>query len=398
MNALTPLEPCSSPNRSCGTWAGCGVVHNQERARFEIAAVVESSDSQGARGTGNLNFDSDGIVLLGSVWKHDLTDDRVLCRVHHKVGYRSSRFAAWQSPRNGNLDGRKNAAVTRKARRRERWLCFAREQRSFLTDHIHRARSIEPGRRATETIVQTPREEMEVLLDVINRIGGAGKLLVSRSQTNVIIFNAERPIRGEAELKTTAKNPTPACVAGRSRKARQCGRIEVGLIVRDCAAAFDIVEHIVCGKSHLTRKEAQGIDPRPIDVVECQTETRALQVRPVSLRLKTKNKQARLPIIPEVPTNESSTCIVATFVQRTRWTEVGSNVSPARMAPTIAGVGANIVAGPVERRLNQGGRCDDRRWCRPEVSCLCAACGNYAERNGTQKYESTHRHDTPSNA
>src|SRR3569832_2358990 len=70
-------------------------------------------------------------------------------------------------------------------------------------------------RRAAEPVVQASREQVHVLLDA----GGldAGEGVVLATQEDVVVLEAERPVRREAVFEAGADRRTPAGVAGRAK-------------------------------------------------------------------------------------------------------------------------------------------------------------------------------------
>src|ERR1044072_5658766 len=119
--------------------------------------------------------------------------------------------------------------------------------------------------RPTEAIVDPGRYHVDILTDAVLGCEAARSSRESEGFTieeDMIVFHADRPVRGEADLDAGANGSAPTrvvgcvdeCVGGRKG-------VEVS-VVNDGRAALDVHQHVIPGVTHLACEQTEGTDPR----------------------------------------------------------------------------------------------------------------------------------------
>src|SRR5665647_2577565 len=105
---------------------------------------------------------------------------------------------------------------------------------------------------------------------------------IAGAHEHVIVFNSERPVRGEAVFEADADHATPAGFRGTVES--DTGQIiDAGiLVVSDGGTALHVQQHVVPSVTNLTGEQAEGVDFRVVAHVEIQqADVVALEIRPI---------------------------------------------------------------------------------------------------------------------
>ena len=144
------------------------------------------------------------------------------------------------------------------------------------------------------------------------------KVMVAVPHEQVIVLDADRPVRGEAVFEADADHATPAGVvdAGADHDAG-AGRERSGNVVAgDRGAALDVEQGVVAGVADLAGEQAEGIDLRVSLVTPGKTQADiASPVKSAQLPCASRpNTQAAgLPAIADLTTDGAAGCIMAAF-------------------------------------------------------------------------------------
>src|SRR4029077_6024098 len=105
--------------------------------------------------------------------------------------------------------------------------------------------------RAAELVVQADEAHVDVLTDAVGPDETReGHVLVL--QEAVVVPDADRPVRREAELEAGTDRATPAGLAGRAEQRARGRAVDVELVADDSRAALHVGEHVVPGVADLT--------------------------------------------------------------------------------------------------------------------------------------------------
>src|SRR3569832_170294 len=154
-------------------------------------------------------------------------------------------------------------------------------------------------RRAAEPVVQASREQVHVLLDA----GGldAGEGVVLATQEDVVVLEAERPVRREAVFEAGADRRTPAGVAGRAEV--RSSEADVILVVDHGRTALGVQQHVVPGVTELTGEQAERIGLAVVGEAGEGAHVAARQIRPVALSFDAEHHRAGLPAEADLATD-----------------------------------------------------------------------------------------------
>src|SRR5207245_6064531 len=137
--------------------------------------------------------------------------------------------------------------------------------------------------------------------DAAGRVEGEGAV----AQENVVILDADRPVRREAELETGADRATPAGILGRSERGAgtgEAGRDEGVVFVADHgAAALHVEQHVVPGVADLACDQAESVDLGAVAL--CREENADIvagEVGPVALAFEAEHPAGGLPAIADL--------------------------------------------------------------------------------------------------
>src|SRR4051812_4160926 len=237
-------------------------------------------------------------------------------------------------------------------------LCFASLARSVLRDD-----------RAAEAVVHPGGDEVSVLLDVVvagvdaREHADASEVVVVGAHEQVIILDAERPVRSEGVFHAGANRAAPAGLLGTiDHRAEEHTFVAV---VGHRSTALDVEQDVVGGIADLAGEQAERVDLAAVNRESKEADVRTAEIGPVALRFETEHPVAGLPAIADLTTDGAAASVVATFRAA-----ANRNVGPAVVARAPAAVGADVESAPVihcsdhRRRLGVRTRSEIRSECR----------------------------------
>src|SRR6201996_3219997 len=121
-----------------------------------------------------------------------------------------------------------------------------------------RKRSEAAEQRAAELVVDAGREQVDVLLDAV-RAETAVEGDVLAIQEDMVVFEAERPVRSEAVFDAGADRGTPTGVVVRAEVRAGDVRVQIELVVDNRGTALGVQQHVVEGVADLAGEPAEGI-------------------------------------------------------------------------------------------------------------------------------------------
>src|SRR5882757_10399936 len=225
-------------------------------------------------------------------------------------------------------------------------------------------RSVPPERPVgTKLVVHADQTDVHVLVDALGHRGGAGrgdKVEIFVAHEQVVVFDADRPVRSEGIFQTCADRAAPArgirAVIHRARR----GRERVVTVADDSGAALEISEETGADAiSDLPREEAEAVDARPIrQFRHDQVAAAAFEARPVALRFNTEYPVRHLVTIADLAADRGASGVRSTLVRERR---IYCNAAVAEKIPfitagTAAGVETDIEAAPGIDRSDHRGR------------------------------------------
>src|SRR4030081_2460841 len=225
-----------------------------------------------------------------------------------------------------------------------------------------RGKSVTGDARAAKTVVDANSAHIPVLTDAIRAIEQAGRrgegdIAIAHEQ--VIVFDADRPVRCETKLKTgtDCATPTRFTRAGGEQHSRGNGEYVV-LVFGYRRAALYVKQHIVPGVADLTSEQPERIDSRTVTVRrEEQADIVASEISPVALRFQTEHPRTGLPAIADLTTSRAAGCVMATFPERRNRNACGRCYEiPALAARSPTAIGADVEAAPIVNGGHHRGR------------------------------------------
>src|SRR5882757_9787449 len=207
-----------------------------------------------------------------------------------------------------------------------------------------RGKSVTADDRAAKTVVDARGDEIDVLTDAIRlekhtTRRGEGKGLILHEQ--VVVFDADRPVRGETIFKADADGAAPAGVIPSTR----CNDASRGVEGSEAAvgyrsAALHVEQCVVPGVADLAGEQAECVDLGAIGLSgESQAGVGTTQIGPVTLSFDTEYPASALPAVTDLTTGDAAGCIVTTFRTDENAGPV-CGVVPAVATRTPAAVGA----------------------------------------------------------
>src|SRR3954454_15929490 len=220
------------------------------------------------------------------------------------------------------------------------------------------------NRRATpaKSVIHAQREHIHVLADPAveetnNTQIGSGERIVAIAHEQVVVFNAEGPIRSEAILPSNTHGGAPAGRACRRQFNARSGIEDAKAGVRHRRAALHVEQRCVPGVADLAGEKADATGfgasgERWID----EAEALVAEISPIALRFQAENKLTSLPAITELATDEASGALAAALSDG--YTSGVKEIHTV-VDLTPAAISANVKAGPIVNH-----RSDHRRWSR----------------------------------
>jgi hypothetical protein len=149
--------------------------------------------------------------------------------------------------------------------RNSRSIAFTGSQSQHFVSLNLWAMSVLRDNRTTPTVVDTRRDQIDVLMDSVgthqSACGpnkrdntGRGKPNGSVAHEHVIVFDAERPIRRKAKFKSGADRSTPLAFGRSGTYVTADGGDSFVNIARYSGAALDVEEDVVPGITNLPRE------------------------------------------------------------------------------------------------------------------------------------------------
>src|SRR5271154_2458361 len=136
---------------------------------------------------------------------------------------------------------------------------------------------------AAELVIHARGDDIGVLADMVgDEASSRDHVLVAHEQ--VIVLEAERPVRGKSILKANADRSTPAAFAGSVET--HAGRNRRVLVIGDRGTTIYVEQRTVPSITDLASEQAEGINLGLVDGVgELQAGIVPREVGPVALRL-----------------------------------------------------------------------------------------------------------------
>jgi len=166
--------------------------------------------------------------------------------------------------------------------------------------------------------------------------GDAGDTVVDEGiglvlQENVVVLDAGRPVRSEAEFEPGADRAAPAGVVNGVRNLNAGSRREaVKTIGNHGGAALHVEQHVVPGVANLAGEQTERIDTAVIaEGRKCEAGITASEVGPVALRFEAKHPVGGLPAVADLTADGAAGRIVATFSDN-------ENAGRGREVPALA--------------------------------------------------------------
>src|SRR6185312_7539052 len=259
-----------------------------------------------------------------------------------------------------------------------------------------KSRSVARGHRCAVTakaVVDAQGDHVHVLADPVVEYAyqacvGHGEGVVGISHPQMVVFSAERAVRGISVLKSDTQGAAPARRSCRDQTDAR-GVVEYGeAIVGHRRAAFDVEQCRIPSPTDLAREKADGISfhvgrERRVEHADASP----AEVRPIALCFQSEHKLVGLPAIPDLPAEEASGTIAAT----------ADEICPgcikeihATMALSPAAICADVEAAPIVDRSHY------RRWCRLNRHVSSQGWRSYAQRNQTNCTQQDLLHCNPS--
>src|SRR3954447_4958532 len=201
--------------------------------------------------------------------------------------------------------------------------------------------SVTAEARAAELVVQANEAHVDVLADAIGA-NQACERDVLVLQEDVVVLDANRPVRGETVLEagTDRATPTGLIVRGQQRPAK--GRDFI-LAAGDSRTALGVKEDVVPGVADLTGDQTERVDLGAVARREQRADVVAREVSPVALTFDTEHPLARLHAVADLAADRAAGRIVRTLAAT-------ADEIPSRMGGTPAAVDADVEAAPVVDR------------------------------------------------
>lgn len=140
---------------------------------------------------------------------------------------------------------------------------------------------------------------------------------VPMTHEQVVVLNADGPVRSEAKFKARPYRAAPTSFAAvvDSQPSR---KIEDPVFVADNrSATLHIEQHVIPGIADLAREQAECIKLGFIlDACKSEVGVGALEIGPVALRLQAKLRVGYLPAIVDLTADRASRRIMATLCRR----------------------------------------------------------------------------------
>src|ERR1700754_500744 len=181
-----------------------------------------------------------------------------------------------------------------------------------------RANSVLCDDRAAELVVQASGDQIDVLADTIaaeRQAARGGEVVGLVLHEQVVVFDADRPIRSEAVFQTDADGAAPVGVVAGGRELRTEPVVDAVAIRGHSRTALDVEQRVVEGVTDLAGEQTERVDLRGVHETGAKqrADVAALEVSPVALRFKTEHEGAGLPAIADLTTDGAAGRIVGTF-------------------------------------------------------------------------------------
>src|SRR5947207_1400168 len=152
-------------------------------------------------------------------------------------------------------------------------------------------RSVRRDDRAAELVVQAGGDEIDVLTDAVGAEGEAarrGEGVGTVLHEQVIVLDANRPVRGEGVFEAGADRAAPAgVVAGDASERAGCYAVDAVAVRGHGSTALDVEQDVVDGVTDLAGEQAERIDVRMVaESRVLQAHIAAREVGPVALGFK----------------------------------------------------------------------------------------------------------------
>src|SRR3954453_20693265 len=201
--------------------------------------------------------------------------------------------------------------------------------------------SVTAEARAAELVVQADEAHVDILTDAIGRRHQReGDVLVL--QEDVVVPDANRPVRREAVLQAGTDRATPAGLIGRGQQCAAKGRDFI-LAADDSRTALGVNEDVVPGVADLTGDQTERIDLGAVASGEQCTDVVTREISPVALTFDAEHPLARLHAVADLTADRAAGRIVRTLAAT-------ADEIPSRMGGTAAAVHADVEAAPVVDR------------------------------------------------
>src|SRR3954469_938010 len=221
--------------------------------------------------------------------------------------------------------------------------------------------------RAAESVVDAGGDQINVLADAVSAreradrrqraVGGERDVVTAHEQ--MVVFEADRPVRGEAVFDADADRAAPAGVVGTIELGSgQTTRSDAAVaIAGDGGAALHVKQCVIPGVADLAREQAESIDAGAVRDAGYGAGVPAREIGPVALCFEAEHEGAVLPAITDLAAGDGARRVMAAFRNAGRET---NSLVPAIARRAIAAVGANVEAAPIidrrdhRRRLGVG--------------------------------------------
>src|SRR6202012_4943262 len=122
----------------------------------------------------------------------------------------------------------------------------------------------------------------------------------------MVVLDADRPVRSEAILDAGTDGATPAGLIARAGEEATTGKAEdIVMGVSHGGAALDIEQGIIPGIADLAGEQAERIDPRTVagGASGEEADIRSREISPVALSFQAEHGRAGLPAVADLTTD-----------------------------------------------------------------------------------------------
>src|SRR3954451_17171476 len=203
--------------------------------------------------------------------------------------------------------------------------------------------SVTAEARAAELVVQADEAHVDILTDAIGRgHQREGDVLVL--QEDVVVLDANRPVRGETVLEAGTDRATPTGLIVRGQQCAAKGRDFI-LAAGDSRTALGVNEDVVPGVADLTGDQTERVDLGAVARREQRADVVAREVSPVALTFDAEHPRARLRAVADLTADRAAGRTVHPPPPT-------ADETPGRMGGPPPAVDTDVEAAPVVDRGN----------------------------------------------